>query len=48
MLKAFWPLIPLGMIFAGTVYYPVGVLGLAWWCGYCLFCLVRSLRRQQG
>lgn len=42
----FWPLIPLGLMFAGAVYYPLFVVGFAWWAGFLLWCLVRGLVRQ--
>jgi hypothetical protein len=48
LVRAFWPLIPLALMFAGVAFYPLFIIGVAWWSGFCLLCLVRSLRRQQG
>jgi hypothetical protein len=46
MIKIFWPLIPLGLMFAGTVYYPLFLIGFAWWVGFLLWCLGSGLVRE--
>jgi hypothetical protein len=46
MIRAFWPLLPLGLMYAGVYFYPLFVVGLVWWGGFLLLCLVRGLRRQ--
>lgn len=48
MILALWPLIPLALMFAGIFYYPLAVIGAAWWGGFLLLCLVRSLHAKQG
>lgn len=47
LVKAFWPLIPLSLMFAGVAFYPLFLVGVAWWGGFCLLCLVRSLGSHQ-
>lgn len=41
MIRAFWPLIPLALMFAGVAYYPLFVVGVAWWGSFLVWCMFR-------